>query len=407
MVRGGRADIRRSIALVHWAFPPTVGGVESHLADYAASLARRGHRVTLLTGEPRPQPVDQVEILSHRLLRLTEYRAGAPGGTRGGRRWVTPAEERQAAELYAWLARVVDSHGIQLVHGHNLHHFSPVPALALSRLRERTGTPLLHTYHSIWPEDPWTAQFCGSWDGHFVVSEYLAFACRTHRGIRARRVYLGIATSRFRDLPPARDDGPRTVLLPARLIPDKGAELAVRMIGALRQSGLPVRLVLTSPHEVVDWHEEQQGFLVRLNRLIDDLRLRSHVDLVPAPKEKMPGLYARSHVVVYPSDYPEPLGLAPLEAMSAGRPVVVTATGGLPETVVHGRTGYVVTPGDLGQLSDRVRTLLLDPDLSRRLGQEGRRHVERQFNLQTYVDKMSAQYSALMKDSVEGLSQSG
>jgi glycosyltransferase involved in cell wall biosynthesis len=382
VVRGGPTDIRRSIALVHWAFPPTVGGVESHLADYAASLAQRGHRVTLLTGEPRPQAVDQVEILSHRLLRLAEYRGGTAGGTHGGPRWVTPIEERQAAELYAWLARVVDTRGIQLVHGHNLHHFSPVPALALNRLRERTSTPLLHTYHSIWPEDPWTAQFCGSWDGHFVVSEYLAFACRTHLGIRARRIYLGIATGRFRDLPPAREDGPRTVLLPARLFPDKGAELAVRMVSALRQQGLSVRLVLTSPHEVVDWHEEQQGFLVRLNRLIDELRLRSHVDLVPTPKERMPGLYARSHVVV-------------------------TATGGLPETVVHGRTGYVVTPGDLDQLSDRVRSLLLDPGLSRRLGQQGRIHVERQFNIQTYVDKMSAQYAALMKDSVEGLPQSG
>ncbi|MGX1368401.1 glycosyltransferase involved in cell wall biosynthesis [Streptomyces canus] len=404
MVGGGPTETRRSIALVHWAFPPTVGGVESHLADYAALLARRGYRVTLLTGEKRPQPVDQVEILTHPLLRLAEYHRTALGGAR---RRLTPLEQRQAAELLEWLTRTVESRGVQLVHGHNLHHFSPVPALALSRLRERTGTPLLHTYHSIWPEDPWTAQFCRSWDGHYVVSDYLAFACRTHLGIRARRTYLGIATSRFRDLPPPRPGGVGTVLLPARLIPDKGAELAVRMVGRLRRTGLSVRLVLTSPHEVVDWHEEQQGFLLRLNRLIDDLHLRPHVDLVPTPKELMPRLYARSHVVVYPSDYPEPLGLAPLEAMSAGRPVVVTATGGLPEAVIHGRTGYVVTPGDLDQLAERVRCLVLDPELAGRLGRQGRRHVERQFNLHTYVDKMSAQYSALVEDRVEGLPRSG
>jgi glycosyltransferase involved in cell wall biosynthesis len=112
-------------------------------------------------------------------------------------------------------------------------------------------------------------------------------------------------------------------------------------------------------------------------------------------------------VVVYPSDYPEPLGLAPLEAMSAGRPVVVTATGGLPEAVIHGGTGYVVTPGDLDQLGERVRSLILDPELSSRLGQQGRRHVEHQFNLHTYVDKMSTQYAAFVEDRVEGLPRSG
>ncbi|MER6353099.1 glycosyltransferase family 4 protein [Streptomyces sp. NPDC001634] len=392
---------------MHWAFPPTVGGVESHLADYAGLLARRGHTVTLLTGEARPRPVDRVEILTHPLLRLAEYQRRGTGQEDSARRWLTSAEQAQAAELHRWLAQVVDSRGVHLVHGHNLHHFSPVPALALGRLQQHTGIPLLHTYHSVWPEDPWTAQFCRSWDGHYVVSDYLAFACRTHLGIRARRTYLGIATERFRELPPAPADGAFTVLLPARLIPDKGAEPAVRMLGRLRQSGLPVRLVLTSPQEVVDWHREQQGFLERLSRLIDGLGLRPHVELVPTPKDLMPRLYARSHVVVYPSDYPEPLGLAPLEAMSAGRPVVVTAIGGLPEAVVHGRTGYVVTPGSLDQLTDRVRKLLLDPGLSRRLGQAGRRHVERQFNLETYVDKMCATYAALLDNQVEGLPRSG
>ncbi|MEU2585334.1 glycosyltransferase family 4 protein [Streptomyces avermitilis] len=392
---------------MHWAFPPTVGGVESHLADYAGRLTRRGYQVTLLTGEARPQPVDRVEILTHPLLRLAEYHHAALGEDSRTGRWLTPVEQRRAAELHEWLARVVDARDIRIVHGHNLHHFSPVPALALNRLREQTGTTLLHTYHSVWPEDPWTAQFCRSWDGHYVVSDYLAFACRTHLGIRARRTYLGIATDRFRSLPPPRSDGPHTVLLPARLIPNKGAELAVRMLDTLRRTGLSVRLVLTSPQEVVDWHEEQQGFLDRLNRLIDGLGLRPHVDLVPTPKELMPRLYACAHVVVYPSDYPEPLGLAPLEAMSAGRPVVVTATGGLPEAVLHDRTGYVVTPGDLDQLSDRVRRLLLDPALSKRLGREGRRHVERQFNLDTYVDKMCADYSALLDERVEGLPRIG
>ncbi|MEV6653128.1 glycosyltransferase family 4 protein [Streptomyces sp. NPDC051219] len=370
--------------------------MESHLGDYAGLLARAGYTVTVLTGEARPQPIDQVHILSHPLLRLSEHRRAAQAGERDGR-GLSQAEHQQTGELHRWLREVVEDRAVRLLHGHNLHHFSPVPALALNRLREQTGTALFHTYHSIWPDDPWTAQFCRSWDRHYVVSDYLARACREHLGIRARRTYLGIPTHRFQQLghPPPGDEF--RVLLPARLIPDKGAELAVEMLARLRASGLRVRLVLTNPPEVVDWHGEQQGFLDQLDELVDARGLRSHVDLVKAAREEMAQLYAGADVVVYPSNYPEPLGLAPLEAMSAGRPVVVTGIGGLPEAVRDGETGYVVPAGDLDGLSDRVRRLLLDPELSRRMGVQGRAHVDSRFNLRTYAQAMDQAYATFLE----------
>ena len=69
---------------------------------------------------------------------------------------------------------------------------------------------------------------------------------------------------------------------------------------------------------------------------------------------------------------PEGLGLAALEASACGLPVVVGRSGGAPETVRQGRTGYVVDPDDPYELATRLADLLADPDQARELGVAGR-----------------------------------
>ena len=72
---------------------------------------------------------------------------------------------------------------------------------------------------------------------------------------------------------------------------------------------------------------------------------------------------------------PEGLGLAALEAAACGLPVVVGRSGGAPETVQPGRTGFVVDPHDPAALADRLVTLLADPTAGRLMGAAGRRFV--------------------------------
>ena len=71
----------------------------------------------------------------------------------------------------------------------------------------------------------------------------------------------------------------------------------------------------------------------------------------------------------------EGLGLAALEAAACELPVVVGRSGGAPETVEHGRTGYVVDPDDPYELATRLSDLLADPDRARELGAAGREFV--------------------------------
>ena len=93
---------------------------------------------------------------------------------------------------------------------------------------------------------------------------------------------------------------------------------------------------------------------------------------------------ARASVVWVPSLADTGAGVA-LEAMAAGRPLVASRWLGLAEIVVDGETGFLVEPGDKVALARRTRTLLDDEALRRRMGEAGRRRVERYFGAEQFV----------------------
>lgn len=95
-------------------------------------------------------------------------------------------------------------------------------------------------------------------------------------------------------------------------------------------------------------------------------------------------LLAASDVVVC-SSYFESFGIAPVEAMASGVPVVSTNVGGPAETIVDAETGYLVPPGRPDLIADRVVSLLADEALRRRMGQAGRQRVVENFSLSQYV----------------------
>jgi phosphatidylinositol alpha-1,6-mannosyltransferase len=85
----------------------------------------------------------------------------------------------------------------------------------------------------------------------------------------------------------------------------------------------------------------------------------------------------------------EGLGIVYLEASATGLPVVAGTSGGAPDAVREGETGYVVDGRDLAALADRVSTLLADPALARRMGAAGRQWVERDWRWETQAQRMA------------------
>lgn len=83
-----------------------------------------------------------------------------------------------------------------------------------------------------------------------------------------------------------------------------------------------------------------------------------------------------------------------LEAMAAGLPVVATAVSGLPEAVVHGKTGFLVAPDQPAALAGVLEPLLVDRDLAGRLGAAGRTRILDEFTLEVSSQRLSAVFAA-------------
>lgn len=107
---------------------------------------------------------------------------------------------------------------------------------------------------------------------------------------------------------------------------------------------------------------------------IGELRgLHVHTGL-EAKDPKLRRLYADCHIFVLPT-HADCFGVASIEAMATGLPVVTTNVGGVPDIVVDGKTGYLVSPNDMRGLAERLDTLLDAPETRREMGMHGRARV--------------------------------
>jgi glycosyltransferase involved in cell wall biosynthesis len=370
------------IAHVHWTAHPTTGGVESHLHDVSRQLAGLGASVTILTGEPAPEPVSGVEIVTIPDLDLRTVRDHQE--LRGS----------DAIRLYERvLGPVLRARRPQVVHGHNLHHFSPAPALALDRLRTSMGFRLFQTFHETWPDVLADNPVYAGWDGTFAVSEHVLGQCRLLLGFEPELLRLCVDVDRFRATAPRRAPTLR-ILHPARVLPWKGVHLTVEMMGALAARGIDAELTITDTRRIADWKHELESYRTEVVELARALDLLARIHFTAASFADMPALYAASDIVVYPTVGEEPYGLVPLEAMSSGRPIVASRSGGITETVVDGVTGFLVDRGDVGALAECVDRLARNPALRRRMGVAGRRRVEEAFDSRHYVAAMVERYTA-------------
>lgn len=163
-----------------------------------------------------------------------------------------------------------------------------------------------------------------------------------------------------------------TVLTVGRLVPEKGMRQILQAFAALKnQVRQPLRLLVagTGPQE-----KALQALAGRMGIARDV----TFLGYVPDPAH----LYRTADVFVT-APLREGMGLANLEAMAWGRPVVSTRVGGIPEVVVDGETGFLVEPNRPLMLAHALKTLLDSPDLARSFGLAGARRVREHFTAES------------------------
>ncbi|MFI6347000.1 glycosyltransferase family 4 protein [Streptomyces sp. NPDC050560] len=167
--------------------------------------------------------------------------------------------------------------------------------------------------------------------------------------------------------------GRPVVVCVSRLVPRKGQDTLIaampRVLAAVPDAVLLI--VGGGPYE------KRLRALVRERGLGDAVRFTG-----PVPRAALPAHFGAGDVFAMPCRTRrggldvEGLGIVYLEASATGLPVVAGDSGGAPDAVLDGETGWVVRGGDPGATADRVVSLLEDPVLRRRLGERGRGWVE-------------------------------
>ena len=301
----------------------------------------------------------------------------------------TPAVARRAAEL----ARA---------HGCDTVWFGAAAPLGLlaAGLRRRAGitraVAQTHGHEAGWAALPGARALLRRIGDGVDVTTYLGeyFRVRLDRVLHGRtalhRLAPGVDTDAYH---PGVDGsavrqryglGDRPVIVcVSRLVPRKGQDALIRALPAVLRRVPDAALLLVSGGPDRD----------RLRRLAGDLPVHFTGSV---PWAELPAHYAAGDVYAMPCRTRrggldvEGLGIVFLEASATGLPVIVGDSGGAPDAVRDGETGYLVDGRDLGTIADRLVALLTDRDLARRMGRAGRAWVEAEWRWDTQADRMAA-----------------
>jgi len=185
------------------------------------------------------------------------------------------------------------------------------------------------------------------------------------------------------------------VLAIGRHVRQKGFDILLRAFARVIHGGL-------STHDlVIAGDGPERGSLERLN---EQLGIRQHVHFLGvSDRPTTARLFVGCSFFVLPSRQ-EPLGIVNLEAMAAGKAVLATRVGGVPEIILHERTGLLIAPENIEALAEGLRRLISNAGLRARLGASGHEHAHC-FHWATVAEQYELIYSSLRQQKPEPTAQ--
>ncbi|MFT5112892.1 MAG: glycogen(starch) synthase [Parasphingorhabdus sp.] len=182
------------------------------------------------------------------------------------------------------------------------------------------------------------------------------------------------------------NSGSQRLLCVGRMVEDKGFDIAIKAFALTLKDYPHTKLTFAS-----DGPERS-----KLQRLTNTLGLSHAVDFLGwVDQRHLNLLYQGAITVIMPSRWREGFGLVALEAAMHGRPVIASNQGGLPEVVVDGETGLLVSTENPIELAQAINQLLLSPGLATRLGNRAWKLAQSRFSFAEHIDQYVKTYEAI------------
>lgn len=173
--------------------------------------------------------------------------------------------------------------------------------------------------------------------------------------------------------------------------PLKGYEELIGAMVEVIREGYNIKLALVG--DAI--YPNSNNYKRKLLSLINCAGLRNRI-IFTGYRENIPELLASFDIFVLPSRA-EGFGRVNLEAMAMGKPVISTHVGGIPEVVLDGITGILVTPRNSKALAHAIIRLLDDSELGESMGNAGKRRVEEHFTVQAHVQRIQEIYGEILR----------
>jgi N-acetyl-alpha-D-glucosaminyl L-malate synthase BshA len=307
------------------------------------------------------------------------------------------------------LSQVVREHNIDVIHA----HWAVPMGFVSSIVKLVTDKPLVITTHGrdVYVDPEAGAIVPELW----YVRPFLRFAlrranrvisvsqdCRRHAiaagapSDRIRVIYNGVDAKRFSPRKSNKhirqvlgvSDSAQLVLFVGSLRRYKGVDVLIRAMSRVVESE-------PSAVAVIIGNGPQKEKLIALRDLLGLQKAVIFAGLVP--NSEIVSYQNECDVFLLPSRR-ESFGIAAVEAMACAKPVIGTKVGGLKEVIEGGRTGVLVEPGNYLQLARAIIQVLEDKSYARRLGENGRRKVEAEFDWKKIARRTLSLYSEVLEN---------
>lgn len=171
------------------------------------------------------------------------------------------------------------------------------------------------------------------------------------------------------------------VLLPARITPSKGQSDLIEAISILRKEGINVCVALAGRTDSVQYEKE-------IKHKIWKLGLQKYVLFLGQLKtEELRDWYNVSSIMAFPTYHHEGLPRILMETQAMQVPPIAYIIGGIPEGIIHEKTGFLIPKGDIQGLAKSAKELLTNEEKRKKMGEEGRKFVKKQFSLQALATR--------------------